>query len=307
MNQICYMCNQQIPETDNKLHGLHVGCFQHEFSIGEGVDFKDVSLRHQASSGNPTGTNESKHKTSFFHGKFRKYSATLGGQNYILKMQEEGYKELPVTEFLCNQIAKQLRFKVPKFSLIKFQNNIITFVTRNFMQDYTASNLVHLYHFVENEKDWNCEKIIKQLEKTTSRLSEMEKFVKICLFDALIGNNDRHGRNLGLINRKNRYLLSPFYDNPSNIGVEIESLLGAQLEPKGSIATMATTEPSMKDYVIEFKRLEYGDVCKQFLENVQKNKLAIKNLINNSFLSPNRKKALRDLMNRRYKELVKNV
>ena len=307
MNQICYICNQQILETDNKLHGLHDRCFQCEFSIDEGVDFEDVSLKHQASGGDPISINEFKHKASFFHGKFRKYSATLGGQDYILKVQEQDYKELPVTEFLCNQIAKQLRFKVPKFSLIKFQNELITFVTRNFMQDYTASSLIHLYHFIENEKDWNCEKIIKQLGKTTGRLSEMEKFVKICLFDALIGNGDRHGRNLGLINKKNNYRLSPFYDNPSNIGIEIESLLGAQLEPKGSIATMTTTEPSMKDYVIEFKRLEHGGVCEQFLKNLKKNKLAIKNLIDNSFLSPNRKKALRDLMNRRYKELVENV
>ena len=135
----------------------------------------------------------------------------------------------------------------------------------------------------------------------------MERFVKICLFDALIGNNDRHGRNLGLINQKKRYLLSPFYDNPSNIGIEVEGLLGAQLEPKGFIATLATDEPSMKDYVIDFKRLGYGEVCEKFHENIQKNKLAIKNFIDSSFLSPKRKQALRNLMNRRYKELTENV
>ena len=90
-------------------------CFQREFSIGAGVDFENVAIRHQASGGDPNSTNESKHRTSFFHGKFRKYSATLGGQNYILKVQEKDYEELPVTEFLCNQIAKQLGFKVPKF------------------------------------------------------------------------------------------------------------------------------------------------------------------------------------------------
>ena len=307
MSQVCYICRKKILEVDNTGHGLHARCYQREFSIGAGVDFENVTIRHQASSENPNNTNESKHTTSFFHGKFKKYSATLGGQNYILKVQEKAYEELPVTEFLCNQIAKQLGLNVPKFSLIKFQNKVITFVTRNFMQDYPTSNLVHLYHYIKNPKDWNCEEIIKQIKITTCRLPEMERFIKICLFDALIGNNDRHGRNLALIKQKNRYLLSPLYDNPSNIGVETEDLLGAQLEPKGCIATLATGEPSMKDYVIEFRRLGYGEVCEKFYESVQKNKSAIKNLIDNSFLSPKRKQALENLINRRYTELVENV
>ena len=160
---------------------------------------------------------------------------------------------------------------------------------------------------MEGAKNWNCKTLIKVIGKTTGQITEMESFIKICLFDALIGNSDRHGRNLGVINQKKKYALAPLYDNSSNIGIETKALLGAKLEPKGFIATSTTEEPSMSDYVIEFKKLEYEDVCEQFLQLIDKNKLEIKSLIENSFLSPNRKQALRNLMNRRYKELRDNV
>ncbi len=307
MNRICYWCKNKILETDKVSHGLHSNCFQKAFSVEEGVDFTNVAIRHQASDGDPNKNNRSKHTTSFFHGKFRKYSAVLGSQNYILKVQEDKYEELPVTEYLCNQIARLLGINVPKFALIEFQGSITAFATRNFMKDYSASNLVHIYHFIEEEKNWNCKNIITQIEKQTKRLHEVERFIEICLFDALIGNNDRHGRNLALIHQRQKYTLSPFYDNPSNIGIELEALLEAMLEPKGSIAVTETEEPSMKDYVLEFKQLGYQTVCSDFLNNVQKNLNEIKNQINTSFLSERRKQALKGLMNRRYKELLDNV
>lgn len=72
--------------------------------------------------------------TSFFHGAFRKYSSTLGGYNYILKVIQEEHPELQAAEFLCNQIYEHLNIHISDYYLIRYPTNEhYCFVTRNFM------------------------------------------------------------------------------------------------------------------------------------------------------------------------------
>lgn len=81
--------------------------------------------------------------------------------------------------------------------------------------------------------------------------------------------------------------------------------LRADFNPTGRIATTATKEPSMKDYVLELKRLGYGDIAKQFIKKVKMNK--IESLINESYCSDLMKKALKKLIQKRYQELTSGV
>jgi hypothetical protein len=97
--------------------------------------------------------------------------------------------------------------------------------------------------------------------------------------------------------------LAPFYDNPSYISIEIDQLLEAIHEPKGSIATKNTDEPSLCDYVMEWNRLGYDEIVKKWQSNVMKAKDQIFQLISSSFISEKRKKAFIALINRRIKEL----
>ena len=306
MSEICYKCLQPIGESESKQHGLHTACFREWFLLQGRTDFSKVVVKNAGSS-NPIPFKKSQNRfekinSSFFHGRYKKYSAELGGQLYILKVKDKKYPELPATEYLCNQIARFLRINVPNFYYIKFQGKTDTFVTRNFIPDHMPANLIHIYMYLNDENEFNCRSIIDIIERRTGRISEVEKFVEICLFDALIGNNDRHGRNLALIeSTKKGTQLAPFYDNPSYLGVEEEDLLGAQIEPMGKISTSASNEPSMKDYVKEFRRLGHETTLYSFLK-----KLNIKNingLIDNSFISKGRKRAIQKLIERRYGEI----
>jgi len=65
-------------------------------------------------------------------------------------------------------------------------------------------------------------------------------FIKTLLFDALIGNNDRHGRNLGFIVTSKGSTLSPIYDNVSYLSLESGGMLQAQHNPTGRINTKIT-------------------------------------------------------------------
>jgi hypothetical protein len=213
--------------------------------------------------------------------------------------------ELPVTEYLCNQLARTLGLLVPDHYMILFQNELESFVSTNFMSNRPGSDLVHIYRYLDRPKDYDCEHLLKIIEKEVGRYDAVERFIGVCLFDSLIGNNDRHGRNLGLIRDANGTALAPFYDNPCYLAMEIPALLGAYHEPRGAIATLETNEPIMKDYVREWIRLGFKEEVITFAKRI--NLREIENLVATSFISDARKNAIFRLIERRYQEICNAI
>ena len=257
-----------------------------------------------------------KTKDSFYHGQYRKYSAKLNFIQYILKVQEPQYPDLPLVEYLCNKIADLLNLQVPEYYLIRYseENNfdtkdqgLLTFVTKNFTQNYVGA-LHHIYKFLpKGNKYYNCENIIEVIKKQTKRLNDVEKFVKICLFDAFIGNNDRHGRNLGIIDTGRNKKLAPMYDNPSYFGVEDERLLQADFNISCAIRTSTTQKPKLLDYVQEFKNLNHEKVCLGFIKKIIQKYPLILDEVENSEISQNRKKAFISFLSARLKDCEQSI
>jgi hypothetical protein len=296
---LCYKCSKSITENEKTFSGLHEACFIEWFRLWKASDFVDM-ISKSSCSNEPAASGDN---TSFFHGKFKKYSAVLNEKNYILKVQEKDFLELPATEYLCNQLARHLELHVPDFFLIRFQGVLETFVCENFMQKHLSSNLIHIYHFLEPKpENFNCESLFRIIEAKTQRLEEIERFIELTLFDALIGNHDRHGRNLALIQSANGFQLSPFYDNPSYLGIEISPLLSAHHEPRGQIYTAQSTEPKMLDYVQEWNRLGQVATVNKFRDKIKLESLM--EIIESSFISDKRKESIKRLIKRRYLELI---
>jgi hypothetical protein len=296
MEKICYKCGLSVSGKD-AWYGLHTSCFREAFDLPSLEKFQNLIAHRQSGEEIPNRVIHS----SFFHGKFRKYSSTLGESKYILKVEEPDYPELPATEYLCNQIFQSLNINVPPFYLIQLEDKHVCFATKNFMQDEPRSNLVHIYHFFEEKMDYNCEHLLRIIGEKTGRQTAQEEFVYLTLADSLIGNNDRHGRNLGIIQTPSGYEMAPFYDNPSYLGTEIKSLLRADHKPAGAIRTQNAEHPSMKDYVQEWKRLNFGHVVDRFRSNVSWNE--IQALIKSSYLTPARQEAVIRLISKRISEL----
>lgn len=76
---------------------------------------------------------------------------------------------------------------------------------------------------------------------------------------------------------------------------------GADLQPRGSIFTKETDKPTMKDYVREWNRLGFGEVVDRFRKQHSQEKL--QSLIENSYISEKRQKALLRLIVKRSEEL----
>ncbi len=129
MTTVCCCCNQPFFTGEAFRYGLHEKCFRECFEFYE--DFVDLIARSQSAP--PRPESQGPKNISFFHGAYRKYSARLGKTNYILKVQQKEYPELPATEFLSNQIFRSLKIQVPDHFLIKYPEDNLCFVTKIFM------------------------------------------------------------------------------------------------------------------------------------------------------------------------------
>ena len=185
----------------------------------------------------------------------------------------------------------------------KIKKNEKAFVTKNFMQNQSGT-LHHIYKFLSKSEDYNCENLMKIIINQTRRLLDVEHFIEMCLFDSFIGNNDRHGRNLAIIETSSRKRLAPIYDNPSHFG--IEDVLGAHFNIRGCVECLHTKHPTMIDYLREFKRLEKKQVCLEFKKKVDHSFEKIIKTIQDSTLLHKRKQAFEKYLKERLEDL-KNV
>ena len=194
---------------------------------------------------------------------------------------------------------------VPDFVLIEFQG-AKTFVTRNFIEKRERSkNLAHLYTYFSMDSDYDVETILGIIERESKQFKDLDTFVKMCLFDSLIGNHDRHGRNIAFIVSSGGSVLAPIYDNTSALGLETQDFLGADFNPTGAILTKETTPaygPTISDYVKDFRRLEFEDSVSEFIN--QLDLPSILKIIEEGTYSDRMKSALKRLVEKRYKELM---
>ena len=217
-------------------------------------------------------------------------------------MRQIDAPELPEVEFLCNQIATELMVPVPNFYLIKFEGDLV-FVTENFMHHSKPMDLQHIYHFREGTQH-NCKGLISTITKYTKRPYDVRLLVRTILFDSLIGNHDRHGRNLGFLVMPNHTILAPIYDNVTYLSLESGDMLRADHNPTGRIATESTQEPNMRDYVLELCNLGYDSIVARFITHLGlKGMKKIDTLIENSFCSSLMKQAISKLIAKRYMEM----
>lgn len=297
---VCCFCNGVI--NSNPKHGLHVECFTNCFSLSSPVrDFENLALK-QVSNAPELGVRKT--NTSFFHGMFKKYSAEIEGEQYILKVAQDDCPELPLVELVSNKIGRALDLNIPEFYFIKLGNVQDTFVTKNFMTKKAGANLIHIYHFISDSDSHSCEVILKILNEKCGKLNDIKEFINMCLFDSLIGNHDRHGRNIGIIQSgPSSYALSPIYDNPSYIGIEAEYLLDADLNPKGSIKTSSSNEPTLLDYINEFNNAGHNEIVEDFIKKTNRIWPEILGIVNESKLSEKRKIAFIRILEKRKKEM----
>ncbi len=153
-----------------------------------------------------------------------------------LYLAKHGHKHYPmeaITEYLLNQIGEVLGFNMAKSGLL-WLGNQIRFISEYFIERQDVQYLDHgadLYagylhdrEFVEEIENTKQSATFFTVQFTEDTLKHffprnykelMGEFLKLLIFDALIGNNDRHYYNWGIVRHiegTDKPYFSPIYD-----------------------------------------------------------------------------------------------
>lgn len=151
---------------------------------------------------------------------------------YIAKTGHKWYPIESLTEYLLNQLGQIFGLKMAESGIVQISGQI-RFLSRYFL-NYSCEELVHgadIFAGYVNDKDFVVDIEKEQLSRDLFTLQFVEnsfesffpfqkeelmsEFVRLLLFDALVGNNDRHFYNWGVIRRldeSNSPTFSPIYD-----------------------------------------------------------------------------------------------
>jgi uncharacterized protein (DUF1499 family) len=222
--------------------------------------------------------------SSGFQGILDKFGVTIGKESFIVKPRSPMFPELPENEFLCNQIADLLGIRVAEYGYWKMGKDFV-FVTKNFMTvSGSKGSLLHFNRKIKGK--WSCEAVVKSIRKESTVVDhDLKQFVLTCLFDSLIGNSDRHSRNLAYIYQTGKYKLAPIYDSVSvMIAKKLDYQMIKDMNWGGKVRTKLSVAPSFHDYVTEFQKLRLAELVDSVLVKIKKNQQRVIQLIENSRL-----------------------
>jgi len=134
------------------------------------------------------------------------------------------------SEKLAYEIAKVLGYECAKIDLAIDSDNKIGVLNYYFSNRLIAPH-TDIVAFLnknksERKKYYTVSNIKVVLDEIDSNL--FKDFIKIMIFDALIGEQDRHEENWGIIERQGKYYISPLYDNGDSLLREFKNIQNAE-------------------------------------------------------------------------------
>ena len=189
------------------------------------------------------------------------------------------------SEKISYEIAKILGYDCAKIELAKDENGTLGVLNYLFVNSNTTEHIDAVaylnIHEKEREKFYTLTNIKKTLDKLDKNLFKF--FIRTMVFDALIGEQDRHEENWGVEKSENKYEFSPLYDNGCSLLRNFKDENYAKLyynQEKDFDAyinrskTMIYKEKSKSRYkhfeLIELLKSKYSDIVIPELVNLKK-------------------------------------
>lgn len=229
----------------------------------------------------------------------------LGG-NYIFKPPSKDYPEMPQNEHVTMRIAEAFGIRVVPSSLIRLKSGELSYITKRIdrNEDGSKIHMIDMFQILEayNKYKSSIEKVGKALGKYSSNtLLDKIFFFELALFCFITGNSDMHLKNFSMIKSNSGWILSHAYDllNVSIVNPDDDDELALTLEgkkkklqPDHFINLASGMGLTKKQIDGVFDRMHY------------KKKEAIK-WLENSFLSDNMRNKYMDILEKRYKRIMK--
>lgn len=204
----------------------------------------------------------------------------------MFKYEHENYEcSEACSEKMAYEIAKVLGYKCAKIELGKDTENNIG-VLNYLFSDREKSPHTDIVTYLNKEGNERSEyytvsNIKKALDEIDNSL--FQGFIRIMVFDALIGEQDRHEENWGITEKNGKYSISPLYDNGDSLLREFKNKDMLKKFQNGErdfdayinrSKTLIYKEDKKKRYkhfeLIDFLNKNYHEMVKTEIDNLNK-------------------------------------
>lgn len=167
------------------------------------------------------------HDNPIVRGSRRKMFAINNNKELAMfKYEREDYQcSEACSEKIAYEIANILGYKCAKIDLAKDNDNKIGVLNYYFSNPKTSFHTDIIYYLNTNIDKRNEYYTISNIKKTLDIFNNnlFKEFIRIMIFDALIGEQDRHEENWGIMEQNGKYFLSPLYDNGDSLLREFQN------------------------------------------------------------------------------------
>lgn len=209
------------------------------------------------------------------------------------------------------EIAKVLGYPCAKIELAKDNNNTLGvlnyfFIISDDIEHVDAVSYLNIYNKNRNEF-YTISNIKNRLDELDMNL--FKDFIKIMIFDALVGEQDRHEENWGLTKQKGKYSISPLYDNGCSLLREFKDLEYASKYYSG-IKKFESFIYKSKTYIYKEnsnKKYKHFELIKYLNDNYfeyMHNEIDKLNLLNDSIIETIVNKIPNELLTDKHKEFI---
>lgn len=149
----------------------------------------------------------------------------------MFKYEREDYDcSEACSEKLAYEIAKVLGYDCAKIELAVDNDNKIGVLNYYFSDRFNSPHTDIVAYLNKDTKERNSYYTISNIKSVLDDIdTELFKdFIKIMIFDALIGEQDRHEENWGITEKQGKNFISPLYDNGDSLLREFRNIANAQ-------------------------------------------------------------------------------
>ncbi|GAA3894906.1 HipA domain-containing protein [Leifsonia kafniensis] len=213
--------------------------------------------------------------------------ATGTGGDWIVKLPDANFKDLPVNEFATMTLASRVGIEVPEIRMVH-RDHIVgvpeyawnsehdAYAIRRF--DRGQSGPIHIEDMAQvrgyypEEKYTGTFESVANLFYRTYDTKSVSEFVRRLAYSVLIGNGDAHLKNWSLIYRDGRKpTISPAYDIVSvKAYPEVVQDLGLKLMGKKQYDSVRIASFERVGERIGARDLDFGGIARQVIADVEK-------------------------------------
>lgn len=164
---------------------------------------------------------DSMRNNKMYNGHYAKFGVTINGEDYIIKGNDGGI--FAITEYLASSFINRVGLVPCQTVHLDMYNGNIVCVIKDFCN---SNEVLHTFKGTKQssvdteltDKEYNYKDVLYIINKhlklaKDSKSKAISNFWWMFIFDALLGNRDRHWGNWGYIASENVYRPAPIYDN----------------------------------------------------------------------------------------------